>query len=61
MIYGGCKLKFLPYISKWSTNNVNDINSIFGCCFDLSSLPDISKWNIIILIQFFKHFIVVDL
>ena len=32
-------------ISKWNTNNVNDMNYMFYKCSSLTSLPDISKWN----------------
>ena len=38
-------LSSLPDISKWNTNNVIDIRSMFYRCSSLSSLPDISKWN----------------
>ena len=38
-------LSSLPDISKWNTNNVNDISDLFSGCSSLSSLPDISKWN----------------
>jgi len=32
-------------ISKWNTNNVTNLRSLFSGCKSLSSLPDISKWN----------------
>ena len=45
-IFCGCKsLLSLPDISKWNTNNVNDMMGMFNFCSSLSSLPDISKWN----------------
>ena len=31
--------------SKWNTNNVNIMSSMFSYYKYLSSLPDISKWN----------------
>ena len=36
---------FLYDISKWNTDKVINLNSIFYNCSLLSSLPDISKWN----------------
>ena len=36
-------LSILPDISKWNTNNVNDISFMFNFCSSLLSLPDISK------------------
>ena len=38
-------LKSLPDISKWETNNVQNINCLFYECPKLESIPDISKWN----------------
>ena len=39
-----CKsLTSLPDISKWNTNNVKDMSSMFEGCSSLSSLP---KWKI---------------
>ena len=38
-------LKSLPDISKWNTNNVNDMQCMFEGCKSLKSLPDISKKN----------------
>ena len=35
----------LPDISKWNTNNINNMSCMFRECSSLSSLPDISKWN----------------
>ena len=45
MFYNCSSLSFLPDISKWNTNNVNDMKGIFSECKSLESLPDISKWN----------------
>jgi len=39
-------LKFIPDISKWNIENVNDISCLFYKCSSLISLPNISKWNI---------------
>ena len=39
-------LKSLPDISKWNTENVNDMSYIFSQCSSLEFLPDISIWNI---------------
>ena len=48
-MFKGCSsLLSLPDISKWNTNNITDMNSMFKRCSSLSSLsslPDISKWN----------------
>ena len=45
-IFYNCRsLLSLPDISKWNTNNVEDISSMFYNCSSLSSLPDISKWK----------------
>ena len=38
-------LKSLPDISKWNTQNVENISGLFYSCELLKSLPDISKWN----------------
>ena len=38
-------LSSLPDISKWNTNNVDNMSKMFIYCESLSSLPDISKWN----------------
>ena len=38
-------ISFLPDISKWNTNKVANMISMFYACSSLSSLPDISKWN----------------
>ena len=35
-------LKKLPDISKWNTNNVENISSLFANCSLLKELPDIS-------------------
>jgi surface protein len=39
-------LESLPDISKWSTENVINMDSIFRDDTKLKTLPDISKWNI---------------
>ena len=45
-MFDGCSsLLSLPDISKWKTNNVNNMSNMFSRCSSLSSLPDISKWN----------------
>ena len=38
-------LKLLPDISKWNTNDVNNMSELFQDCSSLSTLPEISKWN----------------
>ena len=45
MIYGCSSLSSLPNISKWNTEKVTTMSSMFYGCSLLSSLPDISKWN----------------
>ena len=35
----------IPDFSKWNTQNVTNMQSIFSFCKSLSKLPDISKWN----------------
>ena len=45
MFYECSSLSSLPDISKWNTNNVTNMISIFNRCSSLLSLPDISKWN----------------
>ena len=35
----------LPEISKWNTENVEDMNGLFRCCSSMIILPDISNWN----------------
>ena len=45
-IFRGClSLKQLPDISKWNTNNVENMSFLFWGCSSLKQLPDISKWN----------------
>lgn len=34
-------------ISKWNTNNVENVDDMFRECSSLLSLPDVSKWCII--------------
>ena len=45
MFCGCLSLLSLPDISKWNTNNVNDMSFMLSGCSSLLSLPDISKWN----------------
>ena len=45
IFYWCSSLSNLPDISKWNTNNVTDMRSMFSGCSLLSNLPDISKWN----------------
>ena len=33
-------------VSKWQTNNIIDISSLFDGCISLFKIPDISKWNV---------------
>ena len=35
----------LPNISKWNTNNLKQLKSLFSDCNLLLSLPDLTKWN----------------
>ena len=43
-MFSNCNsLKKLPDISRWNTNNVNDMRGIFLNCESLIELPDISK------------------
>ena len=45
MFYNCKSLNSLPDISKWNTNNVNNMSGMFFNCESLISMPDISKWN----------------
>ena len=45
LFYKCSSLKSLPDISKWNTNNVNNMSLLFFECSSIKSLPDISKWN----------------
>ena len=45
MFYGCFSLNYLPDISKWDIDNINNINYIFNRCSSLTFLPDISKWE----------------
>ena len=46
-MFQNCELlTSLPDISKWKTDNINNISDIFNNCKSLSNLPNISKWNI---------------
>ena len=39
-LFSGCSnLISLPDISKWKTNNVNDLSELFYGCTSLKSLP----------------------
>ena len=46
LFYECSSLKSLPDISKWNTNNVNNMSYLFYECKSLEYLDDISKWNI---------------
>ena len=45
MFYSCSSLKSLPDISKWNTENINNLNSIFENCSLLNFIP-ISKWKL---------------
>ena len=45
IFYNCLSLSSLPDISKWNTNDVEDMSGMFWNCIILSLLPDISKWN----------------
>jgi len=43
-MFAGCtSLISLPDISNWNTQNITNMNDLFGNCSSLKSLPDISK------------------
>ena len=43
-IFNGCRsLKSIPDISKWDTQNVENISYMFNGCCSLKYLPDIFK------------------
>jgi len=44
-IYGCSLIKKLPDISKWNTNNINNINNLFENCSLLTFIPNILKWK----------------
>ena len=45
-IFEGCSLlSSLPDISKWNTNNVTDMESLFDRCISLMPLSYISNLN----------------
>ena len=46
MFYDCSSLQSLPDISKWNTENVTDMISMFRSCSSLQSLPDLSKWKL---------------
>ena len=39
-------LNKLPDISKWKTDNVENISYLFHKCSNLVSMPNISNWNL---------------
>ena len=41
LFYNCSSLSSLPDLSKWNTNNVNDMSDMFSFCESLLSLPDI--------------------
>ena len=43
MFFNCIKLKSLPDISRWKTNNVMEMKGLFERCESLKKLPDISK------------------
>ena len=46
-MFKGCSsLTTLPDISKWNTNNLNNMKNMFQGCSSLISMPDINKWII---------------
>ena len=45
MFFYCSSLELIPDISKWNTNNVQDISYMFDNCSSLLSLPDISGWK----------------
>ena len=45
-MFSGCTtLEKIEY-SNWDTNNVTNMEALFNNCSSLTSLPDISKWNL---------------
>ena len=57
MFYGLNNLESFPNgISKWSTNNVINMSSLFEKCSKITKLPDISKWNVNNVIDFNSMF-----
>ena len=40
MFYECSSLSSLPDISKWNTNNVNNMSDMYNDCISLLSLPD---------------------
>ena len=45
MFYRFSSLISLPDISKWNTQNINNLNCIFENCSLLTFIPNISKWK----------------
>ena len=57
MFYGCSSLISLPDISKWNTQNIINLNSIFENCSLLTFIPNISAWklnNVIEINNIFK-------
>ena len=45
-VFSNCfSLEKLPDISKWKTENVENMHGMFENCISLSIIPDISIWN----------------
>jgi surface protein len=40
------KLKVLPNIGKWSTENVKEMIGMFNECSSLENIQDLGKWNV---------------
>ena len=40
-------LEEIPDISKWNTEQIEDMHFLFRECSRIKSLPDISNWNTI--------------
>ncbi len=38
-------LKYIPDLSRWNTENVEDMGYLFEECWELIQLPDISNWK----------------
>ena len=46
MFFGCSNLIKLPDISKWNTENLENIGFLFYNCSKIMKIPDISKWNV---------------
>ena len=56
-MFSGCSsLKSLSDISKWNTDNTNNMSYLFNECSSLEELPDISNWNTTKVINMEKMF-----